>query len=329
MNRSKIYGELGIFLDMAVEAHDIIRQELGSDVPGVRVFKTEEEHATVTTVSVDSPIGAQQMGRPVGTYITIDAPDIKMNNRLIHEEISKTIARELGNLLTSLGPDDPVLVIGLGNWHATPDALGPRVVEYTLVTRHLHQYAPQELSGGLRPVSALAPGVLGITGIETAEIIKGVVEKTQPKMVIAIDALSASNTQRITTSIQMANTGIRPGSGVGNKRAGISQETMGVPVIAIGVPTVVHGGIIASGVLENFLENLQANPMMNSLSQNIGGPALEQAMSQTLEPYKENFLVTPKDIDQLIRTIARVIAGGLTQALHPGMPDDHWTRYLQ
>ena len=160
------------------------------------------------------------MGRPEGSYITIEAPELAIKDKEIYEEISSIVANKIVELMQDLkiDKDASVLLVGLGNWNATPDALGPEVVENSLVTRHLFHYAPSELTGGLREVSAIAPGVLGITGIETAEIIKGVVEKLSPGLIIAIDALAASNLNRVGTTIQLTNTGINPGSGIGNKR---------------------------------------------------------------------------------------------------------------
>ncbi|MBC9783346.1 GPR endopeptidase [Heliobacterium chlorum] len=327
MSRSQLYGNLGIRLDMAVEAHDVIRQERGSDIPGVKVFKTQHPTATVTTVIVENVQGEQSMGKPVGTYVTIDAPQLRDNNREVHQQIASILAKELTGLLR-LRPDGSVLVVGLGNWNATPDALGPKVVDYTMVTRHLHQYAPEELAGGLRPVSAIAPGVLGLTGIETAEIIKGIVEKTRPDLVIAIDALATSSVDRIATSVQLANTGIHPGSGVGNKRAGINLETMGVPVIALGIPTVMHAGIIAHEAIEKLMEQFQTSPTLYKLYKGLNPDAMQQIIEQVLGPYTRDLIMTPKEIDQLIQQTSKVVASGIAQSLHPSITPEQWTQYL-
>lgn len=328
MNRSTLYENLGIRLDMAIEAHDVIRQEMGSDIPGVRVFKSNYDQAVVTTVKVESEHGEQAMGKPKGTYITIDAPEVRVNNRESHQQIASILAKELSGLY-NLGPNDSVLVVGLGNWNATPDALGPKVVDYTLVTRHLHQYAPEELQGGLRPVSAIAPGVLGLTGIETAEIIKGIVEKTQPNLIIAIDALATRSVERIATSIQLADTGIHPGSGVGNRRSGITRESMGVPVIAIGIPTVVHAGVIAHEALESLFQQFQTSPTLYKLYRGLNPEAVQGIIEQVLGPYSGDLIMTPKEIDQLIQNTSRIVAGGVSQALHPSITTEQWTQYLQ
>ena len=247
------YKNNNINVDLAIEAHDIVRGQLGTEIPGAVVDRHKFPNAAVTTVKVVEERAAQMMGKPVGTYITIEAPAIRDNNRIAQKEVAEVLAQQLSSLF-SLPDNANVLIVGLGNWQATPDSLGPKVVEQTIVTRHLYRYAPEELKGGMRSVSAMAPGVLGITGIESAEIIKGVVEKIQPELIIAIDALAAGSVDRIGTTIQIADTGVSPGSGIGNKRTGINRETMGVLTIAIGVPTVVNAAIIAQITIERFLE---------------------------------------------------------------------------
>lgn len=321
------YQRFNVNIDMAVEAHDIVRGQTGQEIPGVAMDKQSFEHAQVTIIRVQDPSAEQKMGKPVGNYITIDAPEIRQNNKQIHNEIAEVLAKQISSLL-KIGPDASVLIVGLGNWNATPDALGPRVVNHTLVTRHLKKYAPQDLSGGLRSVSALAPGVLGITGIETAEIIKGVVEKTQPDLIIAIDALATQSTDRIGTSIQLADTGISPGSGIGNQRMGINQQTMGVPVIAIGVPTVVNAAVIAQSVIDQFMQQLSANPMTNQVVRNLNPLSMEQVVKSVLGPYTNNLMVTPKEIDDLIGFISKIIAGGVSIALHPSVDPEEFHMYL-
>ena len=180
-------------LDLAVEAHELARARAGAEIPGVTVERENLSYATVTTVRVETAEAEKIMQKPRGTYITVEAPALRDNNRRAHKPLVELLSQRLGLLLQKLGLPEgaSVLVVGLGNWHATPDALGPRTVDYTLVTRHLHRYAPEEVSGRLREVCAIAPGVLGITGIETAEIIRGVVEKTRPALIITVDALAA------------------------------------------------------------------------------------------------------------------------------------------
>ncbi|KAB2954456.1 GPR endopeptidase [Heliorestis acidaminivorans] len=329
MERSHLYKNLGIQLDMAVEAHDVLQQERQSNIAGVEMYKNKVGHSDITTVKITSPEGEEAMGKPMGNYVTIDAPHMKVNNRDIHQELSGLLAQELSKLL-HLGPDDSVLVVGLGNWHATPDALGPKVVNHTMVTRHLHKFAPEELQGGLRSVSAIAPGVLGLTGIETAEIIKGVVEKINPTVIIAIDALATRSVERMATSLQIADTGITPGSGVGNRRVGINKETMGVPVIAIGVPTVVHAGVIAHEAIEMLLQQFHTSPSLYRLYKGLNPDSMQQIIEDVLEPFGRDLIMTPKEIDILIENTSRIIATGLAQALHPSISSSsEGLQYLQ
>lgn len=328
MKKSDLIREFNVQIDMAVEAHEILRGESGNEVPGVRMVKKELDHTTVTIIDIETDQGVQEMGRPKGTYITIDAPEIRENNYLVHQDITETLAEELVKLL-NLKEDSSVLLVGLGNWNATPDALGPQVIEKSLVTRHLFQYTPDELKGKLRKVSAIAPGVLGITGIETAEIIRGIVEHVKPDWVIAIDALAAGSLDRIGTSIQLANTGISPGSGVGNKRVGINEETLGCKVLAIGLPTVVNAAIIAHNCLESFMDELKTSPSLFRLYKEFNPKSLENILSHALSPYNGNLMVTPKEVDTLIQASARIIAGALGICLHPGITREEYQMYLQ
>ena len=320
----RFFKQFGVNLDLAIEAHQVVRGEVGQEVPGVRQDVEEYQHVKVNIVTVVNQTGVEAIGKPIGSYITLESPEIKINAPEIHMHISRVIASKLEKLI-DIPSDATVLIIGLGNWQATPDALGPEVISKTVATRHLKDYAAEELAGGLRPVCALAPGVLGTTGIETAEIIRGVVEKVKPALIIAIDALAARGVERIGTSIQIANTGINPGSGIGNHRTGINQDTMGVPVIAIGVPTVVNGALIAKDSIESLLHQLD-------IPANIGNWFSEdriiQAIDQVLQPYSNNLVVTPKEIDSLIKNTSHIIAAGIAQALHPAIDSENIYSYL-
>ncbi|HHX51236.1 MAG TPA: GPR endopeptidase [Clostridia bacterium] len=324
MDKKKIFQTQGIFLDLAVEAHDLLRGDAQREVSGVVQEKTSFPHGSTTTIRIVNEQGEELMGRPKGTYITIESPELRKNNWEAHKNISQAFASSLRQLVANfhLGPEDVTLLVGLGNWNATPDALGPKVIGSVLVTRHLFHYAPDELSGGLRPVCAVAPGVLGITGIETAEIIKGIVEHVKPRLLIAIDALAAGNVDRIASTIQLADTGISPGSGIGNKRAGINQETMNIPVIAIGVPTVVNAITIA---FELFNQTLQNNQQLANFLQE---DTINQTVHQVLGSFGGNLTVTPKEIDELINNTARVIASGINQSLHVAINPGDYAMYL-
>lgn len=321
------YKNNNINVDLAIEAHDIVRGQLGTEIPGAVVDRHKFPNAAVTTVKVVEERAAQMMGKPVGTYITIEAPAIRDNNRIAQKEVAEVLAQQLSSLF-SLPDNANVLIVGLGNWQATPDSLGPKVVEQTIVTRHLYRYAPEELKGGMRSVSAMAPGVLGITGIESAEIIKGVVEKIQPELIIAIDALAAGSVDRIGTTIQIADTGVSPGSGIGNKRTGINRETMGVLTIAIGVPTVVNAAIIAQITIERFLEKLQTNPMLNKVQQSVMPDYTQGVINDILSPFGGNLMVTPKEVDSLILDTSKIVAGGISMALHPAISAEEYSMYL-
>jgi spore protease len=325
LNKIDFFRLSGVNLDLALEAHELLRGQAQQEIPGVREEKESFPGGEVTTITIMDAIGERMMGRAQGTYITIDAPELRVNNRLAHKEISNIMGQKLSQLMLkwNISPDNLVLLVGLGNWQATPDALGPRVIEHCLVTRHLHQYAPEELIGGLRPVSAIAPGVLGITGIETAEIIQGIAERLKPQAIIAIDALAAQNLERISTTIQIADSGIAPGSGVGNQRAEISHRAMGIPVIAIGVPTVVHAAVIVFEAMEQLRQ--KAPQMATYLEPNL----MQETAGQILVPFGGQLTVTPKEIDDLIKNTARVLAAGINQGLHPAVEPDTFATYLQ
>lgn len=327
MQRSELFKLLNINLDLAVEAHDLLRGDTGQEIPGVKMDENAFEYGQLKTITILNDQGAAIMGRAPGTYITLDSSAIRENNKMVHKKIGEVLAEKLQEILP-LQDDTVILVVGLGNWNATPDALGPKVIEYSMATRHLFQYAPEELRQGLRSVCIFAPGVLGITGIETAELIKGAVDRIHPDLIIAVDALAAGSIERINSTIQVATTGINPGSGIGNKRVGINQETMGVPVIAIGVPTVVHAGIIAHQAMENLFNHLQNTPNLRQVYQALQPVAVQQMIDQVLEPFGGQLMVTPKEIDDQITNTAKIIAMSLAMTLHPGIPPEEVEHYL-
>ena len=325
----KFYKYFGISVDLAVEAHDIVRGQLGREIPGAIVDKEKYEHCTVTTVRIVEDSAVELMGKPKGNYITIESPALRDNERNAQNEVAQILSRKLSELI-NVPENATVLLVGLGNWHATPDALGPRVIDKSMVTRHLYRYAPDEIKNGMRPVCAIAPGVLGLTGIETAEIIKGVVEKVQPELIIVVDALAAGSVERIATTIQIADSGIRPGSGtgLGINRLGINAESMGVPVIALGVPTVVHAAVIARSAIDKFLEQIQKTPVLDQIYKSMRPDFLESLIENILRPYASRLMVTPKEIDTLILNISKVVAGGISMALHPSISHEEYTMYL-
>lgn len=307
--------------DLAIEAHDLLTKDVTGKIPGVEQEKEViEEGITVTRVRITGDEGAQQMGKAPGNYITIEAPGLREKDTSIQEKVSQVLARELRKMI-SLNEKSTTLVVGLGNWNVTPDALGPKVNEDLLVTRHILQMEPEILGEGFRPVCAFAPGVLGITGIETAEILKGVVERVKPDLIIAVDALAAHRISRLHTTVQIADSGISPGSGVGNRRLGINSKTMGIPVVSLGVPTVVDASTIIADVLEELAVAFQnKNEMGDELAhalKNIDRNKRVALIKKVLEPYTGgSLMVTPKEIDTLVADIAQVISEGINAALH-------------
>lgn len=304
----------GINIDLALEARDLIRGATGQEIPGVAEEKQNFPHCTVTIIKILNKQAESIIGKPCGTYITIEAPDLKHKSPDVQEGVARVIAQNLKNLL-KISEKAVVLIIGLGNWQATPDALGPTVVKYSIITRHLHLHMPQIVEN-YRPVCAFAPGVLGTTGIETAEIIKGVVEKVQPNLIIAIDALAAANISRLGTTIQIGDTGIAPGSGFNNKRTRINLQTMGVPVIAIGVPTVVNAAIIGRITLEKYHQKLEQK------THSVNPLIINELLEELFRPFHGTLIVTPREIDDLILNAARTITRGISFALHPQIPEE-------
>jgi spore protease len=311
--------------DLALEATAAVRGDAHTELPGVRMTEEHFDAATVTWVEVFSPEGEQVIGKAMGNYVTIDSPDLRRRNRDLQEAVGEILVGQLAKLL-DLGPENGVLVVGLGNWNATPDALGPRVTAKLLVTRHLRDFVPAELAGGLRPVAAISPGVLGITGIETAEVIHGIVERIKPDVVICIDALAARNVDRIGTTVQIADTGINPGSGIGNQRKALNQQTLGVPVIAIGVPTVVHASTIVHDSMEALAAQFEGQkPFFQLFS---SAEERRDLMNQVLSPTVGEMVVTPKEVDDLIDDMSKVIAGSLNAVLHTSVTAKDLLRYI-
>lgn len=322
--------------DLALEAHEFIQESNSRnkeqiDAGGVEVENDGTEQIRITRVRITNEKGEKALGKPIGTYITLEVPDLRYNDEALYEQTCKFLAKELSSIL-ELRDDSIILVVGLGNWNVTPDALGPKVVSKIMITRHLHEYVPDQVQKGVRPVCAISPGVLGITGIETGEIIKGIVEKVKPDVIIAIDALASRKMERVNTTIQISNTGISPGSGVGNKRMDISKETLGVHVIAIGVPTVVDAATMASDAIDLVIDELikqapKGTDFYNMLK-NIDKEEKYQMIKEVLEPYSGNLIVTPKEIDEVIDKVSKVIANGLNISLHQGISLEDVNRYL-
>jgi len=320
----KVRGYLGP--DLAIEAHALIKEEHEGEIPGVSFAKTEFELGTTTTIKVLNEEGAAAMGKPLGTYITIEAKKLSDTDRSEHQPIVLALAQALKEILP-LKNNSSVLIAGLGNARAIPDALGPMVVNRLLATRHIFLYGEPNMTEGLRNVSLIVPGVTGVTGLETAEILKGLIGQLKPDCLLCIDALAASDFSRLHNTIQLTDAGIHPGSGIGNMRRQINQDTMGVPVIAIGVPTVVDAGVIVKKALTAAQEDFE-RPGKNNMPCLITEQRRQAIVDQILEPFGGRLMVTPKDIDEQVDHIAQIIAKAVTFSVHPEMEYDEIEYFL-
>jgi len=319
--------------DLALEAHEFIKSKTAAEIPGVASETVQEDGIAISRITVQNEAAAQQLGKKPGNYITLEAPKMRTRDTELHDRLSEVLARELLNLAPlPQNLEETVLVVGLGNWNVTPDALGPQVIKELLVTRHMFQMRNRALGEGYRSVCAISPGVLGLTGIETSEIIQSLVDRVKPSLVIVIDALAAHRLARLHTTIQIADSGINPGSGVGNNRRGISRETLGVPVIAIGVPTVVDASTIAGEAMEAMVESFKRGRGTVGLAISLEGQDWDQRqmlIREVLNPYTGGTLmVTPKEIDTFIEDIALTIGTGLNAALHPKVMASDPSKYL-
>ena len=285
--------------DLALEAKELWAEsaEKETKLEGVRARDSLREGYQVTTVDILDEQGASSLGKPVGSYVTVQLDALARREEDAFGRAARAIAAELNGLL-KLPEEATCLVVGLGNRAITPDAIGPGVADHTMVTRHLVEQVPEHF-GSFRPVAALAAGVLGTTGVESGELVKAVAEKIRPGCIIAVDALASRSMDRVCTTVQLANTGIVPGSGVGNHRAALNRETLGVPVIAVGVPTVVDAGTLAADILAE-----------------AGQEGLDP---EALAGAGDGLMVTPRDIDQRVADLVKVIGYGINLALQPGL----------
>ncbi|MBQ9096812.1 MAG: GPR endopeptidase [Clostridia bacterium] len=302
--------------DLAVEAHEYYVGD-GENLPDGIEHKTEYyDDVKVTIVNVTNENGQRAINKSVGTYITIEAKTLRHLTDYERENVEDVFSQKLRKLLEDkgIGRNDVVLIAGLGNDSITPDALGPQTVEKLDITRHIMEYMPDAVIDGTRPVCAIAPGVLGNTGIETIEIIKGVVDKIKPKAVIAIDALASRSTARVGTTVQISDTGIEPGAGVGNRRKGITEKTLDIPVIAVGVPTVIDAATIVDDAVEQVVSAMKKAGLPAYFSQfdeEERYKMIRSAMDETA-----NMMVTPKEVDTIISDVSEVVAGGINKGLH-------------
>ena len=298
--------------DLALENREIYRlaQKIENEIPGIETeVDDSDSDMLVTKVKILTNEGAEALGKPIGNYITIESQMMNDEVESIDNKIIQKVADTIKDI-SHLVKKDTVLVVGLGNGDVTPDALGPKVVENLQITRHLIEYAPEYVKEGTRAVSAIIPGVLGTTGIETSEIVKGIVERVKPDLVIVIDALASKNMDRISKTIQIADTGIIPGSGVGNSRFAITKETLGVPTIVIGVPTVVGIPTIVDEAISYVIEKTSEDDTEKEELKN------KNYMKEILENKKFDFMVTPKDIDDIINNLSNLVSNSINVALN-------------
>lgn len=325
---------INVRTDLVLEAREIYKEnhKAEGDIDGIEVIEESEKNIKVTTVKVKNEEGAEKIGKPKGNYVTIDIPDFTAYDGETMDRVSEVVSEILGRLI-NIDTKKTALIVGLGNWQVTPDALGPKVTEKIMVTRHLQTVMPEAIDDSVRPVCSIAPGVLGVTGIETVEIIKGVVEKIKPDLVICIDALAARRVQRVNTTIQIGDTGISPGAGVGNNRKQINEETLGVKVIAIGVPTVVDAITITNDTIDLVVDSL--------ISQSLSGTDFYKMLKSLDKNEKENLIkevistknntdmiVTPKDIDLVINSLSKIIANGINMAVQPNMNMEEINKFM-
>lgn len=366
MSKSIDLSKYTVRTDLAVEAKEMVLSEQAteakeslSELEGVTIAEREEADCKITMVEV-TEVGQRTIGKKPGRYLTIEMTGIRQQDSKLQQTVGEIFAKEFAEFLMQMGisQQDSCLIVGLGNWNVTPDALGPLVCENVLITKHLFALQPENVEEGFRPVSAISPGVMGTTGIETSDIIIGVVEKTKPDFVIAIDALASRSIERVNATIQISDTGIHPGSGVGNKRKELSKETLGVPVIAIGVPTVVDAVSITSDTIDFILKHFgkelkEGNRPARSLvpaSFHFGErkklteedlPEEKQRKAflgivgilsdeekrrliyEVLSPIGHNLMVTPKEVDVFVEDMANMIANGLNASLHDTIDQDN------
>lgn len=296
--------------DLALEARESI-SEADGELRGVNVeeYYREQEDIRVTKVTIDTKNAAKAMGKPMGIYVTMEVPAMVEADEDYHREISKCLAEELLKLMPEGEQEQNVMVVGLGNREVTADALGPQTVDNLFITRHIvKEYGKAAYNcSKMNLLSALEPGVMARTGMETAEIVKGVVSETRPDVLIVVDALAARSTRRLNRTIQITNTGIQPGSGVGNHRNALTKQSLGIPVIAIGIPTVVDSATIVMDAMEKLLEEEDSD--------------MARLLNRQTPPFPElnNMYMTGKDIDSVVKRISFTVSEGINIAMEMRM----------
>lgn len=304
--------------DMADERKDIYKKANNlENIPGIETTETViNDNIKTNIVKITNEQGEQAIGKPIGTYVTVDIKNLKLATDEDIQKASDVVKDELKKIIDShCEKQDEILVVGLGNQFVTPDSLGPKVVSEIEVTKHFIKYTPQYVVEGTRSVCAIAPGVLGTTGIETSEIIRGIVDKVKPKMLIVIDSLASKSIERISSTVQISDTGIVPGGGVGNAREELSEKLIGIPVIAIGVPMVVESAVLVNDCLELFIGKLQNEAKSNDYLNELKEKDNYEEIKESLNPTGYNMIVTPKEIDDLIENMKDIVSTAINSAV--------------
>ena len=312
--------------DLALETQEKM-QEDHVDLKGVRFLEEKvDKNITVSTVVIETENGAKTMGKPKGTYITIEAGNMDEEDEDYHREISVQLAKIIRQLIQKKNEELSVLVVGLGNREVTPDALGPRVVDNLFITRHIVKEYGKYAFGekNVNRISSIVPGVMAQTGMESLEIIHGIIDETKPDLVIVIDALAARSTKRLNRTIQVTDTGINPGSGVGNHRHGLNKKSLGIPVISIGIPTVVDAATIVNDTMFNLIVAMSQSKAFDILGDSLkelnDGEKYE-LIRELLSPNLNAMFVTPKDIDESVKRLSYTISEGINIAfMGEGLP---------
>lgn len=322
---------INVRTDLAIEAKEDYSKVHEDEIDGIIVDKDTINDTKVTKVTIKNEDGAKKLGKPVGNYITIDIPDYTVYDGEIMENVSEVVGKTM-KALVNMTQDKTALVVGLGNWKVTPDALGPKVVEKIMVTRHLKDVMPEAIDDSIIPVCAISPGVLGITGIETGDVIKALVEKIKPDLVVCVDALASRRIDRVNKTIQISDTGISPGAGVGNHRMKINEETLGVKVVAVGVPTVVDAATIANDsidlVMDEFISKSEKGSEFYNMIKSIDKNEKEILIKELLNPYVGDLMVTPKEVDLVIDSLSKIIANGINISLQPNLDMDDINKFM-
>ncbi len=307
--------------DLAIELQEYFSQSGEENGIKVDTKKVKGLEIYTNTVEVLTKEASENIGKPIGRYITIECEDMKGPDREIHDIIIQ-VTKEKIDELVEITKDDKVLIVGLGNEFVTPDAIGPKVVSKAIVTGHIYDMWERDIQQNFSRVYAISPGVMGQTGVETVDIVKGVVDKVKPKAVIVVDALAGRSIERINSTIQISDSGITPGAGIGNNRKGLNEETLGVKVIAIGVPTVISTTTLISDSIDYIIDELAKSTKENEDIKSlltVDDERKYNIINGILQPYTANMFVTPKEIDQVVERLSNIIANAINLSVNEGL----------